>query len=336
MKNNLLKKIYFIMVIMFITVIMFTINSYAFQNTIEEINETEYISIKAADLSTRETEIVNISTKEMGNSLESYVPKNDVSIFRTTRDIVSPRAIIGGIDNRWRIVYPTDYPYSAVAYVLTTWQDGSQSEGTAFMISSDKAMSCAHVVYNAEKGLAQTVQVIPAKNGPFFWNNPYGATYADSVYYPQQYTTANPLNTSALQYDWCIMKLDEPMGVESGWLNLQSGGVTIGEQGEYFYVAGYPVHHENSSNYNDFQTDEWNEYDREYQYCAAGRILSSSFYYYIHNIDALPGQSGAPLYKIAEDGSVYVLGIHAAEASDYLVNYACRISPTIINTATSF
>lgn len=145
---------------------MLTTNSNAYEDIAETSAEPEYISITNANLITNSSETVNISTKDEGNNLESYVPdERIVNASNLNGGSISPHAIIGESDDRSLVTNTEQYPYSAIAYVYVTYPDGDTVHGTAFMVSTNKALTNAHVIYDKDHGgLATSIQVIPGKN----------------------------------------------------------------------------------------------------------------------------------------------------------------------------
>lgn len=206
------------------------------------------------------------------------------------------------------------------------------------MISPNKALTNAHVIYsNDHGGLATKVQVIPGKKGPTVLNNPFHSAYTTNILYPTQYAAETSYNSNSIRYDWAVLKLDENIGNDCGWLNLQAGGITIGVDGPDYHLSGYPVHNINYSNYSEFQSDYLDKHYSEYQFYSKGKILSANLRYMEHSIDMLPGQSGSPIYTYDNSGNVKVVAINAAEEPRYFVlNYAKAITNEIINTASSF
>ena len=133
MKNNLLKKFFWITILMLIAIVMLTTNSNAYEDISETSAESEYISITNANLITNGSETVNISTKDEGNNLESYVPdERIVNVSNLNGGSISPYAIIGDSDDRSLVTNTEQYPYSAIAYVYVTYPDGKSSHRNSF------------------------------------------------------------------------------------------------------------------------------------------------------------------------------------------------------------
>ena len=109
---------------------MFSVTSNAYENTIEEFTDTEpeYISISHTNLLSNESETINISTKDMGNPLPTYTPETNRTIIgMPNNNIFSTYAIIGPTDDRALVSDTTKYPFSAIAYMLTTCKNGHPS-----------------------------------------------------------------------------------------------------------------------------------------------------------------------------------------------------------------
>lgn len=332
MKIILMKKFYFIMFITFFTIMFFSINSYAY----DDIYETsEYISVKNVDLSTQETEVINMPTGDLGITLETYVSEDIRSINNINGDTFSSRAIIGPYDNRMLIRDTTIFPHSAIAYLKVSWPNGDKTNATAFMIASNKALTNAHVIYNASRGgLATQIEVIPGHNALLTYN-PFNSAYVSNISYPSQYETADRTLPSTIQYEWAVLKLNNNIGNQCGWFDLQAGGLTIGETGDTFSLAGYPAHVSGTSNYDDYQTPILDQRERGYQYYSNGKITRATLYYYEHNIDCLFGNSGSPIYMFTDDNNIKAVAIHAGDLTtgSEVINAAKPITSLIINTA---
>jgi len=333
MKNNLLKRIYFMIFITLFTIMIFSINSYAYDNMFET---SEYASVKNVNLMTQETEVVNIPTRDIGVSLESYKLENRRIMKSVREGDFSSRAIMGEFDNRMFISDTTIFPHSAIAFVEVSWPNGDTTNATAFMIASNKALTNAHVIYNAQRGgLATQVKVIPGKNAGLGYD-PFNSAYASNVAYPSQYETADRTLPSTVQYEWAVLKLNSNIGNQCGWLDLQAGGLSIGENGDTFCLAGYPIHMSGSSNYIDFQTNILDQRQIGYQYYSTGKITRSTLYYLEHNIDALSGNSGSPIYMFTNDNNIKAVAIYEGDirtGSEIITNIAKPITSLIINTA---
>lgn len=156
------------------------------------------------------------------------------------------------------------------------------------------------------------------------------------MYIPDKYKEQTSYTTDSIRYDWAVLKLDNNIGNQSGWLNLQNGGITIGEEGPDYYLSGYPVHDVLNENYKNFQTNFLDNHYKEYQFCAKGKITNANLRYMEHKIDMLRGQSGSPIYTFGDDGSIKVIAINAAGDLSYKMNYAKAITYEIINTAAAF
>lgn len=262
--------------------------------------------------------------------LPIYIPENSV-----TNNVISPYSIIGPTDDRSLVTNTYLYPYRAIAFLEITWSNGQTTIGTGFFVGPDQVVTNAHVIYNNSRGgEAVNITVTPGKNGV---NSPIGSTYAIASYCPDAFKNETSYTLTASRNDWAVMVVAESFGNTYGWLNLYTdGGLTIGETGQDFYLSGYPANVSHNENYDDYRTDELDAHKNGYQYCARGKILTiPNVNMYSHNIDALAGNSGSPIY-FYRDNTAQVVGIYQGSATDHSTNYAVRISIAIKNMILSF
>lgn len=324
MKNNLLKKfLCTISLITAITMILAT-NSNAYENIQQEEQEADYVSMTTFDFSTKEETTFQISSQDIGTVLEEW---NETS--------TNTRAIVGMHDERTLITNTTAYPYSAIGYLNMIGSDGRSYHGTAFMVAPNVALTAAHCIYDENNLRMRRLDFSPARNGDTY---PFVTTTTivtgTTVTVPSDYLT-NPNAGN----DWALIKFTTNIGDNCSWLNLQVGGYNYGSAGETFYVSGYPVHDPSNPKYIPFRTDFLDEHRVGFQFRAGSIISSMSTKYFTHKIDALPGQSGSPVYYYNQNNQVRVIGIHN-RSGDYTYengqytfsgNLAAKVDNTIIN-----
>lgn len=232
---------------------------------------------------------------------------------------ISTYSIIGN-DDRVLVEDTELYPYSAIVYLEITWNlEGEKTRGTAFMISDDVAVTAAHCLYDAEKGWPIAVKAYPAKNGEYFWNNPYGSSYSSKLGVCTEWRAAiNSGNTDdetqniIKNNDWGAIKLILPLGKYTGTINLKAP-----TDDEIFNcpikICGYPKNVYEDEDNSVYQQYEMNGYVSSY--------TPSRLYY---NIDTSGGQSGAPI--LSENNVAY--GIHTYSSSN--INFGTRMTENMI------
>lgn len=333
MKKNLLKKSLCIISLMSIIAITLPTNSKAYENIQQDEQESEYVSLTTIDFTTNEETTFQVSSQDIGTVLEAC---NTISVESTPG--ISPCAIIGTSDDRTLITNTEAYPYSAIGYLKGI--DANNTDvyyvGTAFMVAPNVALTAAHCLYNDNGVRLRRLEFSPAKNGS---ENPFGTTstivVGATATVPSDYLT-NPNAGN----DWAVIKFMTNIGDECDWLNLQTSGYSVGPTGDNFYVSGYPLHDSSNPKYIPFRTAFLDAHREGFQFRASDKISSVKTRYIVHKIDALPGQSGSPVYYYDQNNQVRVVGIHNRSGDpiidenglySYTENNAARINYTIIN-----
>ena len=207
-----------------------------------------------------------------------YIPP---SLEKANENMIAPFSIIGE-DGRKNVNPTTSFPYCSIAYIETSWPNGSETKGTAWMLSQDAAVTAGHCVYASEYGgWADSIKIWPGKDGYGLWNNPYGTANATEFY-----TDKNYIENGNSDFDWGIIELDEDIGFQTGWLGLyySQAGYTNTE----VTISGYPGDHQ------------------YYQYEMQGVISSCTNNKLYYDIDTFSGQSGSPIFTYNH----FAIGIH--------------------------
>lgn len=219
---------------------------------------------------------------------------------------ISTFSIIG-TDGRSR-VNPNTSPYKSILClrmgfdlnddgVIDTW-----TVGTGAMVYSDVLLTCAHNMYWYDQGkAAKEMRIYVQQNSESF-----GETY----YYPQSWKLPPEyINSKNIDYDWCVVKTQDPIGNITSWFGY---GTSASITGKYISVSGYP----------DI------EGKRYFQYQGSGAMKSISDYRFEHNVDTEGGQSGAPVY----DPDRIIWGVHAYGAGSSGLNSGCLITSRVYAT----
>ena len=71
----------------------------------------------------------------------------------------------------YEITNRTDAPYRSIAYVVSTWADGSATRGSGTVVGVNDVLTALHVVFdNTRGGWAASVTITPAAD-----TQPYNA-----------------------------------------------------------------------------------------------------------------------------------------------------------------
>lgn len=315
-KFKKLKTVIIITVMVFIG-LLYTSNSYAYQESMKIPNSNSDFSVIEVDVETGEekektyAEIMNsLNTSNSDRSIEQnyvepYYPINN------TINSESSRVIIGG-DNK------IPATHAQICAIEITWSDGCVSGATAFMIGPDLAATAGHCVYDyygesnhSAHGLAKSIKVTPGKSGN---SEPYGVAYAKTFVYETSWKGAGNVKE-----DWGLIKLDRRIGEKCGSMGFACSDDYSGWVGKYVTVTGYPK-----------------PFSRDWKlYTHREKVMSAKDLYMTYKVDTESGQSGSP---VIEDGTGYAIGIHhggdSVENSGY--NLGVNITRARFNTFKSY
>jgi glutamyl endopeptidase len=197
---------------------------------------------------------------------------------------ISPRSVIGK-DTRKRVENTADYPYSAIALLITTFSNGAQTTCTGFFISPSTVATAGHCLDNKEDGLTDHVVIIPGNNVNV---EPFGYCLGIRAYSVTGWVD-NKTPPSPAPYDYGAVKLNCSIGNEVGWFGLhwQSSSLTRTP----VTITGYP-------------SDKKPDYS---MWTASGKIIGSPGRELLYTISTAPRQSGSPVYTSGD----IALAIHA-------------------------
>lgn len=299
----------------------FNMNSYENRNAgLSTVNTTLSSSISNLD-------ITNLDGCEINGS---YIPED-------MEFAVSPSSVIGS-DQRTQVTQTQDWPYRGIVKMYMTFNhvlkqsDGKYYNrtyiGTGFMLGPNLMVTAGHCGYT---------DVTKTSNGNTSYedniNNPRfpdvikvyagidGSDTADSTYV--YYAEVSVINIQkeyfqmpSTNYDWCAMQLDRDLGVQTGYYGKISNWYQANAS---VYSYGYPGDKPDNT--------MWETH---------GNLTGQTSYKYSYNFDTYSGQSGSPVFMTADDGSVYVCGIHTSGNSSAGINYATRINSFIYHYLNSF
>lgn len=181
------------------------------------------------------------------------------------------RTIIGE-DNRKK-VNPELFPYSAITFLYLgqdTNGDGktdSWGYGTGFMVGERVMLTAAHCYWSKQHGWIEECRTYVKQN-----SSKLGSTY----YYPSSWNCpTNYTNNVDYRYDWCVVKMSNPIGKQTGCLGYGTGGSMLNKK---LTTSGYPGD------------------DLGIQKMCTGKASYEDSYICKFNMDSIAGQSGSPIY----------------------------------------
>jgi glutamyl endopeptidase len=206
------------------------------------------------------------------------------------RDAATAEAweVVIGTDDRVRI-NPQPYPWRSICSLLITAADGSSWVGTGWLAGPRTVITAGHCVYIHQRGgWVRQIEVIPGRDGS---NRPFGTQVSRAFRSVRGWTERRLRETD---YGAIILPPDAPFG--GGARNGSFGYEVVPEaqlRGLLVNIAGYPG----------------DKTPRGTQWFHSRDVLEADERTFVYDADTAPGQSGAPVWRLA-DGRRYVIGIH--------------------------
>ncbi|RXI42115.1 trypsin-like serine peptidase [Clostridium tetani] len=217
-----------------------------------------------------------------------------------------PKKSIIGTDDRFMIDDTTAFPYSAIAYMEMTWEDGARYIGSAWMYGPNIAVTAGHCLYSSKNGgWPKEVVLYPGRNES---SSPFGSAKAVTIHVPENYA-----NNGDTNFDWGVIELDKNIGNTTGYFGASWQLDSLNNTN--VDVTGYP-----------------GEKHRQ-MWTMNGDITSSREYKIEYTIDTTGGQSGCPVYS---DDDHVSIAIHTNGDFFKRSNKATRITKGIFDFIESF
>ena len=288
---NMRKKVSCLLAATLICTSLFSTVAYA------ETIEPEYESIVHYDSDTGTYEEIQVSTElPAGDSGISPGYMGDAPMPMQPFSIVDPP------DNRYTVQNPDQVPYRYIGIMSGLFADGTQTNGTAFLVSEDVILPSAELVYMNGKGMAEYILFQPGVNNKTMGENaPYGMVQADreDIYISTNFKNdVDDNKPTKIEHRYAVIKLNTAIGRQTGYFGIEAmSSATNAYQGVNVTVAGYTEDYELRKQPGDIT------------YSYGGEIR--------YRIDTKKNQLGAPVYETTPlPNGYYVRGINVLEADE--------------------
>lgn len=199
-------------------------------------------------------------------------------------DIVEPLQPCG-VENRRRIGNTSEYPWSAICYLILH-KGGKKWRGSGFFISPDTVVTAGHCIYSPRSGQATKIQVIPGRDQR---NWPFGSAASTEFYAPSEW-----MRGQDPQFDYGAVKLSSS---------------TLGNRTGHFTIANLPSSRIRAANLNTagYPSDITPSSAQHFNGGRARKVYDQRIYYLM---DTWFGASGSPVWIKTADGQRLAVGIH--------------------------
>ena len=233
--------------------------------------------------------------------IEGITPFDDIPTEEFNQNTIygEPQSVLGE-DDRVRITPTTSYPWRSIVALYVTWGSDTYICSGA-LIDKNHVLTAGHCVYYLDKGgWADSIKVVPAMDNG---NEPYSHAWATNMR-----VYAEWINTQMHYHDFAVITLDSDLGLQTGWMGLETANPSDPIYTGGLNIAGYPYDLDGGLNM------YWN-YD-------VGRTANQYNHWYY--MDTEGGMSGSPVWR--ENGSNrYILTVHGYGNDGSGSNHGTRI-----------
>ncbi len=270
-----------------------------FEGTLATICDiTSKTEIFTPKINNHEDELISESIKSpfkgLAPSEDNLTTECNLYIFHGTLQTVL------GDDGRVRITPTISYPWRTIVRLSITWGEFN-TFGTGAMIDKNHILTAAHCVYlHSRGGWADSIKVVPAADDGI---EPFGHAWAINMR-----TYADWIDSASHQHDFAVITLDTDIGLQTGWMGIQSNDPSSSVYTGGLNIAGYPCDLDDGLNM------YWN-------YESGANADEYNHWYYL---DTEGGMSGSPVW-IYDGENRYILTVHAYGKDGSGYNHGTRI-----------
>lgn len=321
MKNNLIKKVFSVLLVAVIFLMQFPTYSvkavsieeinYVINEEDVEITEEKIMKYDAKTNTTTEVnmeEIIELLTQKRttrSNCAEAYDP------FLSTSNISANVSLLA-YDNFTRVTNLNAFANRVTCRLMWDAEPGYVGAGTGFLVGPNLLLTAAHCVFSSGSNTKTGWTAYPAFNdGPYIVNGTSYYTGWKEIYYSSNWT-----NFGWNDYDWCLCVLEEDLGTTFGYYGIQAYGTNSELNGVSVRALGYPIDINGAL----------------YQYYTSGSTSNTHARYFHTSAQTLEGMSGGPIYRTSDNCAV---GIIKGGIENTTSTYGVRITQNIIDLVRS-
>ena len=259
-----------------------------------EENNLHVVNVKTGENKEYELE------KEAESNLDIHIPPRKSMLSEAVETFnpgIDPLTVFGK-DDRILVKNVSLYPYTATARLTVTYQDGSVSYGSGFMVGPKLLATAGHMLINKSNSHMKDVVIEFGlyKEGNYFYRTKKFTQY---IYYGG-YSGYDPYT------DYGFIVLSSRVGTNvTGTFGIDPN-IAVGRT---VSVSGYPG-------------------GNPYMYVANGKMLAVEDDLLTYDADMTPGESGGPVYYLTADRDAYAVGINSGENN--ICNYGRRLNASLM------
>lgn len=215
-----------------------------------------------------------------------------------------------GTDDRVRVTNNQLYPWRCVCSLLITAQTGTMYIGTGWLVAPRLVLTAGHCVYMADEGgWARQIEVMPGRDGA---TKPFGSAISRDL---RSVTGWTGDNNSDCDYGAILLPADKRFGEQLGWFGYAVRPDDYLRQ-ITLNLSGYPG-------------DGGKTHTDGTQWFHSRGVMDVQPRQITYDIDTFGGQSGAPVWEMAANGSRYGVAVHTHGGT--VSNGATRITKEVFD-----
>lgn len=246
-------------------------------------NQERGFESRTAEAAPRETKIEKVAhyrapaERSMQPGLETAAEAPVLDAWAGSFGVTHVLEVVFGRDDRVAVTEVRRNPWRQICALSIRAKTGREFVGTGWLIGPRAVATAGHCVYlHREGGFAESIDVIPARNGA---QRPFGSFPAKRMK-----SVDGWIKEKRPDCDYGVIQLDDDIGSKLGWWEVRT------EPDEFLLgtdanISGYPADRDSAT--------------RQYFHARKLQDVSPGLLYY--RIDTFGGQSGSPVWQTTGD-----------------------------------